>query len=571
MDNFLTRVTDTNYRDIIRDAARAHMNMLRVWGGGIYEKDAFYDYCDQYGILVWQDFMFACAMYPGGKDFMKNVQAEAIQQVVRLRNHPSIALWCGNNEISEGWKNWGWAKGYEASLWDIIRLKIRQTDQPAFEKLMTKVNSSSNKENYQNQTMAELMVAIGDSLYGKIKSAIGTNYDTLQRLDQKVLVKYSIFDSMEITSNYKTIFESILKNAVERFDSNAAYISTSPKHGWGRVESTQEGDMHYWGVWHGKEPFSMYGKKVGRFVSEYGFQSFPDLGTINQFTDPPDRKLESDVMKAHQKSPIGYDRMQEYMLQDYNKPKDFIALGYVSQLLQSDAMTIAIEAHRRSMPRCMGTLYWQLDDCWPVVSWSSIDYYGRKKAMFYKLTNEYAEKMLSVANENGRLKVYIVSDSRKSEPMTVTMAMLDFSGNQVWQRDLQINTPVNSSSVIFDTSFSEITTSRKINEILLLVQLHKEGKVYSQQIYYFDKMKNLNLKQPTITKQTAEIPEGYRIDLTTDKLAKNVYLYLPFKGDLSDNYFDLIPGQTRTIIFKTKSRDQNFYNWVKPYSLIDTY
>ncbi|NQV03312.1 MAG: glycoside hydrolase family 2 protein, partial [Bacteroidia bacterium] len=253
MDNFPSRVTDSMYTALIKDVDAANMNMLRVWGGGIYENDIFYDLCDEKGIMVWQDFMFANAMYPEDDQFFKSVSDELIQNIVRLRRHPSIVLWCGNNEIEEGWYNWGWVKDYG----------------------------------------------------------------------------YSKQDSSRIYRNYRKIFHEFIPYALLRHDTLRPYITTSPMHGWGRKESLTEGDLHYWGVWWGKEPFEAYDNKVGRFVSEYGFQGFPDYSTIEKFTRVSDRQLGSNVMKAHQKHPVGYETIDEYMNRDYKVPTDFEMYGYV--------------------------------------------------------------------------------------------------------------------------------------------------------------------------------------------------------------------------------------------------
>ncbi len=203
--------------------------MLRVWGGGIYEKDIFYDLCDENGILVWQDFMFACDMYPGDSSFLENVEQEARYQVKRLRNHPCISLWCGNNEVDEGWKNWGWQKS----------------------------------------------------------------------------LNYSAVDSSEIWHNYLTLFEGILPQTVNALSSDSKYIPSSPRIGWGHKEALNEGDMHYWGVWWGEEPFEMYEKKVGRFMSEYGFQGFPDIRTLDSCVKPEDMNLQSPALLNHQKTSKG--------------------------------------------------------------------------------------------------------------------------------------------------------------------------------------------------------------------------------------------------------------------------
>ena len=314
-DNFPSRVPDEKYIQTIQTALDANMNMLRVWGGGIYEKDIFYDLCDQKGILVWQDFMFACTMYPGDSAFIENVRQEAIYQVKRLRNHPSIALWCGNNEVDEGWHNWGWQKA----------------------------------------------------------------------------LNYSASDSTEVWNNYLKIFEKILPEAVSLYSPYTPYIPSSPQNGWGRKESLTHGDAHYWGVWWGAEPFEIYEEKVGRFMSEYGFQGFPDLKTLDSCLLPEDRNLLSPALLNHQKHPRGMELIRTYMELEYKVPDEFEDYAYVSQLVQAYGIKKAIEAHRRAMPRCMGTLYWQLNDCWPVISWSSVDYYNRWKALHYFVRQAYQD------------------------------------------------------------------------------------------------------------------------------------------------------------------------------------
>jgi len=203
-DNFLPRVTKSDYQTIVQNAVDANMNMLRVWGGGVYADDEFYNACDEKGILIWQDFMFACAMYPGDEHFVLNVSEEIKQQVERLRNHTSIALWCGNNEVDEGWKNWGWQKQYH----------------------------------------------------------------------------YSKLDSISIWKDYTSLFQKIIPEIVKKYDSQRNYWQSSPSIGWGHKESLQQGDSHYWGVWWGMEPFDVYKEKVGRFMSEYGFQGMPSLNCL---------------------------------------------------------------------------------------------------------------------------------------------------------------------------------------------------------------------------------------------------------------------------------------------------
>ena len=498
-DNFLPRVKDSTYKALIRDVKEANMNMLRVWGGGIYENDLFYDLCDENGILVWQDFMFACAMYPGGKKFFDNVRDEAIQNIVRLRKHPCIALWCGNNEIDEGWKNWGWQKqlGYTAS------------------------------------------------------------------------------DSARILKDYNLIFNVILPNNVHGFDTLRPYIPSTPLHGWGHPESLTEGDSHYWGVWWGKEPFSTYEKKVGRFMSEYGFQGFPDLTTISKFTTPGDRHLGSSVMKTHQKHPAGYEIIDEFMLRDYKKPKDFESYAYVSQLLQARGIGMAIEAQRRAKPWCMGTLYWQLNDCWPVVSWSSRDYYGKKKALQYRLPHLYAKTLVSPVIENGHVKVYVTTDDLSPIKANMSVKLLDFSGRTYTNRTCLVEIPANGSKICFDTLVSALVGKLNPAELVFAVTMEGEDihgeNVKADNLLYFVSPKDLLLPVPSISRKIRETPTGYTVLLSSDKLVKNLFLSANLKGSFSDNYFDLLPGVPVEIQFTTTKKSLEIDKLITLKSLVDTY
>jgi len=494
-DNFLSRVKDSSYRALIASVKAEHMNMLRVWGGGIYENDIFYDLCDESGILVWQDFMFACALYPDNKDFIRNVQAEAIQNVVRLRNHPCIALWCGNNEIDEGWKNWGWQKQYG----------------------------------------------------------------------------YSPQDSAEIWDNYRGIFGGTLLNVVSRFDSLRPYILSSPRIGWGHPESTKQGDMHYWGVWWGKEPFSAFTKNTGRFMSEYGFQGFLPLESIQKFTLPADRQLGSPVMKAHQKHPVGYETIDEYLLRDYQPPKDFESYVYVSQLLQAEGIRTAIGAHRRAKPYCMGTLYWQLNDCWPVFSWSSRDYYGHEKALHYFVINEYASLLVSSVITNGILQVFIISDSLQDCWPDLHLCLMDFNGRTFLDTTFTVYLSHNSSSVYFEFPADKLVKNKDTKQLVFTGQLTSGKKILSQDNFYFEPVKDLLLGKPMIFKTIKKSPEGYLVTLTSNQLAKNIYLTCGLKGSFSENFFDLLPGERRSVTFKTTDRSGAFEGKLKIRTLADTY
>jgi beta-mannosidase len=494
-DNFPSRVTDSSYKALIGSVKAANMNMLRVWGGGIYENDIFYNLCDEKGILVWQDFMFANALYPDNKEFIRNIQAEVIQNVVRLRNHPCIALWCGNNEIDEGWNNWGWQKQYG----------------------------------------------------------------------------YTAQDSAEIWNNYKGIFGGTLQIALLKFDSLRPYILTSPLHGWGQAQSLKQGDSHYWGVWWGKEPFSIYKKKTGRFMSEYGFQGFLPMQSIEKFTLPEDRQLGSAVLMLHEKHPTGYATINEYLLRDYQRPKNFESYVYVSQLLQAEGIKTAIEAHRRAKPYCMGTLYWQLNDCWPVVSWSSRDYYGNEKALHYFVRDEYKTFLVSPVINDNILQVYIVSDSLRDCQPTLHLSLRDFGGQAFLDTSFTPQVPKNSSASYFKVPVDKLVQGKDSKQLVFTAQLTDAQKILSQNNLYFTEAKDLILEKPVISRTVSKFPDGFVVTLSSNRLAKNVYLSADLAGTFSDNFFDLLPGETRSVTFKSAAALTEFDSKLRIMTLDETY
>ncbi len=473
-DNFLPRVTDAKYRQIITDAKNAHMNMLRVWGGGTYEKDIFYRLCDENGIMVWQDFMFACNMSPGDSAFMDNVKQEAAENVVRLRNHPSVALWCGNNEVDEAWHNWGWQKS----------------------------------------------------------------------------LNYSVEDSAKLWHAYTNLFEKILPDVIKQYSPQTFYWPSSPSIGWGHKEAYQQGDAHYWEVWWGKAPFYYYEKKVGRFMSEYGFQGMPDIRTINDFTLPEDRVMGSKVLDVHQKHPFGWEAINEYMMRDFPVPTNLEDYDYVSQLLQAKGIGMAIEAHRRAKPYCMGTLYWQLNDCWPVVSWSSVDYYGRWKALHYRVKKDYAPLLISFDKTKDSIRIWVVSDEMKTRKATMQWTLMDFNGNILKSEKRDITLDANTSSVV-DNLSRDLISAFDTTSILLNVKLLSGNSLLVQNNYFFTSPKNLNLVMPEINIEVQQQKEGCVVILKSDKLAKGVRLTTVVDGSFDDNYFDLLPDEKMNLFFKT--------------------
>ncbi|WP_421751333.1 glycoside hydrolase family 2 protein [Croceimicrobium sp.] len=367
-DMLLPRVSDASYRRLLNQAASANMNMLRVWGGGVYEKDLFYDLCDSLGIMVWQDFMFAGTMYPADQPgFLSNVKAEVEDNVKRLRQHPSIVLWCGNNEIDVAWKNWGWQKQFG----------------------------------------------------------------------------YSKEDSLQLIRGYESLFKQLIPETLTSLD-NRPYVHTSPLSNWGTAENFKHASMHYWGVWHGRESFDRFNNNVGRFMVEYGFQSFPDYKSLRRVIPDSSMYLESEAMQNRQKSYIGNAEILRQVLHYYGEPKDFKDFIDKSQAVQRVALQTAVRAHRMQRGFCMGSLMWQLNDCWPGPSWSVIDYYGREKPGLDALRNAFRQTFWYV--EDGVIYFSIEEDQHfdirlrfkpEDGPMISPLIQRDFKGPGTYQLPLR--------------------------------------------------------------------------------------------------------------------------------------
>ncbi|WP_100614262.1 beta-mannosidase [Confluentibacter citreus] len=500
-DVFLTRAKKENYEHILSSAKAANMNMIRVWGGGIYENDAFYELCDEMGLLVWQDFMFACSMYPDDSQFLENVKKEAIDNVKRLRNHTSIALWCGNNEALIAWESWGWK-------------------------------------------------------------------DKITREQSKDIAN-------TIWNTYETIFHKILSEVVTDYDSARPYWPSSPGSDIGGKESHDKGDAHYWMVWWGKEPFEKYNTAIPRFMSEYGFQSFPEFSSVEKYTIPEDHNIYSDVMKSHQRSSIGNETIEDYMLRYYKSPKDFASFLYVSQLLQSYGVQVGIEAHRRNRDRCMGSLYWQINDCWPVASWSSIDYYGKWKALHYTAKKSFENFLISFEDKGEHLDVFVVSDSLKPISATLKISAIDFEGNLLKQQQETIEVKENQSKKYISLLKNNFLTAVDSTKVLLKAELlnTEDNTIITENIVYLSAFKNLNLPKPELTYSTTEANDYFIVTLKTKKLAKNVFLASGSSHNFSDNYFDMLPNTEKTVsIKKTESETlEAFDAKIKVITLVDTY
>jgi beta-mannosidase len=463
---FLPEVDQRNYVKLINDVVDSNMNMLRVWGGGVYEDNFFYQLCDAKGILVWQDFMFACAMYPGDELFLENVKQEAIENVKRLRQHPSIALWCGNNENSEGWHRWGWKDD---------KTKVQQ---------------------------------------------------------------------QKIWKGYDAVFNQILPQVVDSLHSSVAYWESSPKFGRGDKRYQFEGDAHDWWVWHDSYPFEHFEEKVPRFMSEFGFQSFPSYETIQYFSEEDSIDINHPSFNNRQKHARGFSLIKEYMELDFPVPVNGDDYVYMSQVLQAYGMTKGIYAHRRTKPYNMGTLYWQLNDCWPAVSWSSIDGLGNWKALQYQAKKAFENVIISTTQTEKNVAIYIVNDTFSEVKNTLVVSHLDFDGNPFYKEEIAFNSPINSSEIAFNY---DISNREFVKENSFLKLTYGDAESY----HYFLKPKNLNLKNQPIDIEIKQNNEGFSIRLISKTLQKNVFLYSKTKGTFSDNFFDVLANVPIEIQFKT--------------------
>ena len=478
-DNMTQRTSRERTRELLLQCKEANFNCVRVWGGGYYPEDWFYDICDELGLMVWQDFMFACAMYPGNQEFLDNVRLEAIDNVTRIRNHPSIALWCGNNENALAWRHgapggWGWKNAFSKEEQD------------------------------------------------------------------------TVFKA------YYTVFHEILPEVVNDYTDGDDYWPSSPmagpepdQHG---LDGTTSGDQHYWGVWHGFRPLESFDEVTTRFCSEYGFQSFPEMSTIETYALPEDYDIESEVMKSHQRSYIGNGRILDYMKMYYRVPDEFEQFIYMTHVLQGLSTKMGIEAHRRNMPYCMGSLIWQINDCWPVASWSTTDYYHKWKAAHYVMQDCFKEVIVASKWEGDTLAIYAVSDRLEEIQGELIIEVLDFQGNSVSLVEKEVNVAANTSTVLWKLNRESLLGGGSEKEMMLVVCLRQGDRVLDEKNAYFVYHKNLNLPEPHFSIQAGEENGEKFIQVSSDKLACNVMFYIPGESIFfSDNYIDIIPGRSYKI------------------------
>ena len=485
-DNFLPRVTPENYKRTILDAAGVNMNMLRVWGGGIYENDVFYDLCDEHGIMIWQDFMFACSMYPAEGALLDNIHQEAVDNVKRLRNHACIALWCGNNECQDAWLGWGW------------KCEIER----------------------QNKEYAD-----------------------------------------KIWAQYRQQYHVTLPGVVREYAPGTFYWPSSPFAFEREMSGTTDGDRHYWSVWHGKAPISDYDSEKSRFFSEYGFQSFPEFDSVKRYAPyPEDWDIRSEVMMSHQRGGDHANGLIEtYLLNEYKKPRDFRAFLYMNHVLQGDAIKTAIESHRRQMPYNMGTLFWQHNDCWPVASWASRDYYGRWKAQHYYVRKAYDDILISSVVEGDDLIVYAVSDRLENTAGRLQLQVCQFDGTVVHHWGKSVGISGNDSRVCFSAPLAKLLEGANRGTVYVRVDYtDKSGRVYHNN-YCLGKQKDMDYPKVDLQTEVRSIEGGYEVTVSADKFARAVCLSVADNESVySDNYFDVQPKSSVQVQVRTRLSAEAF-------------
>ncbi len=483
-DIFPARVKDEDIEAMVEMMAASNFNMVRVWGGGYYPDEIFFETCDKLGIMVWQDLMFACAMYPGDDRFVNNISEEFRYQVPRIAGHASVVQFNGNNEVEVAWGNWGFQIKY--------------------------------------------------GLYGK--------------------------SAREIEDAYDRVFKNVAPSIINEY-TGIPYIHTSPLSNWGKMDLYNHGSQHYWGVWHGNDPIQDFGKKIGRFNAEYGFQSFPEYSTLLTFSDTSQWQLNSDVMKHHQKSYVGNDMIAKHAKKLYGSPKDFGTFVYYSQLTQAMAVSMAVAGHRVDFPRCGGTLYWQINDCWPAPTWSSLDYYNNWKALQYRIRDDYRE--VAVVEKYQNLDVvdyYLVSGIADTFECKIKCHIIGEKGKWIATIDRRADLKGMQHVNLLGSDILKKYWNKNIR--LEFTWNDASGKTYTRSFDRFGREREI----PTCDDVNYTIsefdPVSGEMEVTVEvkKYLRDFWLYCDVPGVIFDRNFESLPIGTHTFQLQSKklSKDSRF-------------
>jgi beta-mannosidase len=487
-DNLLGRTNKAITKRLLEAAVAANHNMVRVWGGGIYPADYFFDLCDELGLLVWQDLMFACSVYDmNDKALVATMTEEIIDNLRRFRHHACLALICGNNENEVAIAHWG--------------------------------------------------------------------------VPSKELSKQFYVEQYEV----------LFPKLVSEYAPEHTYWPSSPSSGGGFHDPNSDhfGDMHYWGVWHNNEPIQYYRNYFPRFMSEFGIQSFPSLKTVKTFAREKDLNIFSYIMEQHQKNNTANDKILNYVGKMFQYPKNFNSLLYVSQLIQAEGVRYGVEHWRRNRGQCMGALYWQLNDCWPVASWSGIDYYHRWKALHYHSKKFYQPVLLSIAETDTTVKVALTNDSLFDFDGVVTYTLMDFSGKTIDTGSIPVSVAKQSVLDVFDKTYA-MSLKEKMTTVFRAT-FYANGEEQSANQVSFVRDKHLDLRKPRIRTEIIAADDHYEIHLITDQFAK--YVELSYEADVvfSDNYFHLFPGIQKIVTFPLEIDLATALKGLTMRSLFDTY
>ena len=463
-DNLLGHLSEERSERLIRDCARANFNCIRIWGGGYYPEDYVYDACDRYGILVWQDLMFACNVYDLNDEFEANILAETADNVKRIRHHACLGLWCGNNEMEWGWRDWGRLEGHRP--------------------------------------------------------------------------KYK--------ADYTKIFEMLLPRLVKQVDDQTYYWLSSPSSG-GSFDDPNDfnrGDNHYWEVWHSNKPFTEYRDFYFRFCSEFGFQSFPGKKTLDSFSLPEDQNIFSEVMESHQKNGLANTKIFSYISGYYKYPKDMESIAYISQILQLKAIQYGVEHWRRNWGRCMGSIYWQLNDCWPVASWASIDYYGRWKALHYGAKRFYARFMATACEKeelSTEIDYYIHNESFKERKAVLRVRLIDRDFHTLYETETEITAAAFEVKNVLPMDFAPFLAEAGMKKRTVAeYSLIEDGCIVSRGTTLFVKPKYFDFKIPEYRISVTEKADVFCIHADADTYVSYAELSLDgYDVVLEDNFFDI--------------------------------
>ncbi len=487
---FPNQITNSVWEEQIQVLKQQHLNMVRIWGGGLYPSDYFLKRCDEEGIMVWQDFMFACAMYPADSSYLANVKEELNYQIPRIAAHPSVVLFNGNNEVDVAWKNWGLQKQYQLSSQD----------------------------------------------------------------------------SIKIASDYKKLFQECIPSWVSSF-TNIPYVHTSPLSNWGATECYNHGSQHYWGVWHGTDLISDFSKNIGRFNSEFGYQSFPEFSTMLEITNEKTWNLDSAAIKLHQKSYVGNGKILAEINKTYPKPENFMDFVYFSQLIQADAMEQAVSAHRLNAPRCMGSIYWQLNDCYPGPTWSSVDYLGNRKILHYRMSRVMESVTLVRQEDESGFNLSFVSDIPQNQIINYSIHAI-INRNRKWlYYHLKSDTVqldfLKSKSVFRRNELNQYFISNSIQG--LEVSWEHNGQKYNR-TYWLKNEQVQKAEDRDVKLKIVKIDRNNKtilLRLKSKKPIQHFWIYSTLAGmQYSENDITMLPGKREILIqYETLPKLKDF-RWI---------